>query len=542
MPRGRLAASPDASGGRGSPPSKGTTVTSRRKMTKQMLINAADPDEARVAVVMDGLLDELYIERTSRRKYLGNIYKGRVINIEPAIQAAFIDFSGERNGFLHVADLTTDAIISNGKTARPAGRGHPRKRQLIQNLLRRGQELLVQVIRDGIGHKGPTLTTYLSIPGRYLVLMPQMRRLGVSKKIEDPEIRIELRKALESLKPPKGLGFIVRTAGAGQNRRELKKDLQYLLRLWQAIHSRLKNKEAPSPLYQESDLVIRAIRDLYAPDVGEIIIDSEPAYEKAKDFLESMAPRSRNRIILYDGRVPLFHKYQIEDQIESLYSKKVKLKSGGHIVIEQTEAMVAIDVNSGTYTRAKNLEETAFKINMEAAPEMARQLRLRDLGGVIVVDFIDMRSEKHRHQVERALRDAMKTDRARKTILRMSRFCLVEITRQKLRAGVHRDAYETCPACVGTGTVKTVESVVINAMRKIKMGLKNADVRTVRLILNPNVAYHLLNGRRDTLAELEKEYLKNITVTGEADYPVEKMDVEYLAENGEKIRGLVKAT
>jgi len=511
-------------------------------MTKQMLINAADPEEERVAVVMDGLLDELYIERTQRRKYLGNIYKGRVINIEPAIQAAFIDFSGERNGFLHVADLTTDAIISNGKTAQPTRRGRPRNRPLIQNLLRRGQELLVQVTRDGIGHKGPTLTTYLSIPGRYLVLMPQLRRLGVSKKIEDPEVRIELRKALESLKPPKGLGFIVRTAGVGQNRRELKKDLQYLLRLWQAIHARLKNDEAPSPLYQESDLVIRAIRDLYAPDVGEIIIDSEPAYEKAKEFLESMVPRSRNRIILYDGHMPLFNKYKIEDQIESLYSKKVKLKSGGHIVIEQTEAMVAIDVNSGSYTRSKNLEETSFKVNMEAAPEIARQLRLRDLGGVIVVDFIDMRSEKRRRQVERTLRDAMKPDRARKTILRMSRFCLVEITRQKLRPGVHRDAYETCPGCAGTGTVKTVESVAILAMRKVKMGIKNADVRAIRLTLNPNVAFHLLNSRRDILAKLEKEHLKKITVRGEAGYPVEKTDVEYLAESGEKIRSLVQAT
>jgi len=289
-------------------------------------------------------------------------------------------------------------------------------------------------------------------------------------------------------------------------------------------------------------LVIRAIRDLYAPDVGEIIIDSEPAYEKAKEFLESMVPRSRNRIILYDGHMPLFNKYKIEDQIESLYSKKVKLKSGGHIVIEQTEAMVSIDVNSGTYTRSKNLEETSFKVNMEAAPEIARQLRLRDLGGVIVVDFIDMRSEKRRRQVERTLRDAMKPDRARKTILRMSRFCLVEITRQKLRPGVHRDAYETCPGCAGTGTVKTVESVAILAMRKVKMGIKNADVRAIRLTLNTNVAFHLLNSRRDILAKLEKEYLKKITVRGEAGYPVEKADVEYLAESGEKIRSLVQAT
>ncbi len=515
-------------------------------MTQKMLINAVDPEEARVAVLKNDLLDELYIERSNRQKYLGNIYKGKVVNVEPAIQAAFIDFGGEKNGFLHVGDLTSEAIVSksnSGKTGSPGNsgkaeknRGRGRRNPLIQKMLRRGDEVLVQVTRDGIGHKGPTLTTYVSVPGRYLVLMPHLRRLGVSKKIEDPQVREETRKVLEEMKPPEGLGFIVRTAGAGQSKRELRKDLQYLMRLWRAIQSRLKKAVVPAALYQESDLVIRAIRDVYSLETKEVIIDSEPDYHKARDFLKSMSPRARDKIILYDGPTPLFNKYEIESQIESLYGKTIKLKSGGFIVIEQTEALVAIDVNSGTYTKSSNLEETSFKINTEAVPEIARQLKLRDLGGVIVVDFIDMRSEKHRRQVEKTLRDAMRDDRARKTILRMSRFCLVEITRQKLRPGMHRQAYETCPLCAGFGSVKTVESVVINVGRKIKPALSDKTVRTIRIAVCPSVAHFLLNKRREFLSDLESKYSKTIEITGKGDFAIEKVDVECLLEGGEKKR------
>ncbi len=504
-----------------------------------MLINAVDPEEVRVAVVKDGLLDELYIERTSRQKYLGNIYKGKVMNVEPAIQAAFIDFGGDKNGFLHVADLSPEAIVSssgdkNGakkKSGRRSGRG-----RLIQKMLRRGDELLVQVSRDGIGHKGPTLTTFVSVPGRCLVLMPQLKRLGVSKKVEDPEVREETRKILEAVNPPKDLGFIVRTAGVGQSKRELKKDLQYLMRLWRAIQSRLKKASAPAALYKESELIIRAIRDVYAPDMGEIILDSEADYKTAKDFMQSITPRSRKSVVLHDGNEPLFNKYKIESQIESLYAKKVKLNCGGFVVIEQTEALVAIDVNSGSYTKSRNLDDTSLKVNLEAAPEIARQLKLRDLGGVIVIDFIDMRSEKHRRQVERALREALKDDRARMTILRMSRFCLVEITRQKLRPGMHRQAFETCPLCAGFGSVKTIESVAINVGRKIKPGLRDKAVHTIRVEVCPRVAYYMLNSKRNYLSELEGDYNKKIIILGQGGFPIEKSEVEFITKSGEKKR------
>jgi len=499
-------------------------------MKKIMLINVVEPEEQRVAILSDGVLDELYIERTQRQSYLGNIYKGRVTNVEPGIQAAFLEFGGDKQGFLHVSDILP-SITREGSGQGP--RRHGRHR-LIQDVLRRGQELLVQVTRDGVEHKGPTLSTFISVPGRYLVLMPHLQRLGVSKKIEDPQLRDELRKMLESLQPPPGLGFIIRTAGVDRSKRELQKDLQYLMRLWSAIQVRTKQAKAPAEMYKESDLVIRTIRDLYRPQISEIIIDSQEECKKATEFLRSIMPRVMRLVGYHDSSEPLFYKYHVEDQIEGLYQRKVPLKIGGSLVIEQTEAMVTVDVNSGGYRREKDLEETAYKINMEAAREIARQLRLRDLGGVIVIDFIDMRSMKYRNDVEREFRLAVRDDRALKTVLRMSRFCLVEMTRQKMRPGMHRDAYEECPLCHGSGAVKTVASVSLEVMRKIKLGLRDQQITTIEVTASPQVAFYLQNTKRRDIVYIEEKYDKNILIRSDENLQTEDARVAYMTKSGEK--------
>ena len=327
---------------------------------------------------------------------------------------------------------------------RPGGR--PRVKPPIQEILRRGDELLVQVIKEGIGTKGPTLSTYISIPGRYLVLMPALGRIGVSRKIEDEEVRRRLRDIMLELNPPRGVGFIVRTAGSDRSKRELSRDLAYLLRLWKVIVRRIKKLPAPVDIYQESDMIIRTIRDIFNADVDTISIDEKAAYERAREFLQLVMPRYVNRLQFYEGKEPLFYRYGLDEEIAKIHQRKVPLKAGGSIVIDQTEALVAIDVNSGNFRAEDSAEETAYQMNILAAKEIARQIRLRDLGGVVVNDFIDMHKEKHRRGVERALRDAVKRDRARTKILRTSPFGLIEMTRQRIRPSSSAAPTPTVPA------------------------------------------------------------------------------------------------
>ncbi|MHC4311146.1 MAG: Rne/Rng family ribonuclease [Planctomycetota bacterium] len=404
-------------------------------MTREMLINVAESEECRVAVVEGGSLEELYVERTSIGSHVGNVYKGKVANIESGIQAAFIDFGIGRNGFLHISDLHPRYFTkSGGGRADNIGRRKSLKqRPLIQDCLRKGQELVVQVTKEGVRTKGPTLSTYLALPGKYLVMMPWMHKHGISHKIEDEDERKRLRQILAQSKPPKGIGFIIRTAGQGCSKRDVQNDLKYLKRLWTAIEKRIDSERAPGELYQESDLVIRTIRDVFNSKISKIICDSETVVRKIRDFLAIATPRLKRRATYYDGNVPLFHKYRIEGEITKVQSRTVELKAGGSIVIEQTEAMVSIDVNSGRHRKPKSAEQTAYETNMEAATEIARQLRLRDLGGLIICDFIDMQSEKHRRDVEKVFRTAAKADRARSRILRMSRFGVLEMTRQRIR-------------------------------------------------------------------------------------------------------------
>jgi ribonuclease E len=510
-------------------------------MKQEMLINVAQAEECRIAIVEDDVLEELYVERTGQDSFVGNIYKGVVVNLEPSIQAAFVDFGVGRNGFLHISDVEPQYFSQGGydpdkplgppedrrggrhdeadegddsddtdfddqpkkRTFRTGGR--PRFKPPIQEILRRGDEVLVQVIKEGIGTKGPTLSTYISIPGRYLVLMPALGRIGVSRKIEDEDVRRRLRDIMLELNPPKGVGFIVRTAGSDRSKRELSRDLAYLLRLWKVIVRRIKKMPAPVDIYQESDMIIRTIRDIFTAEVDTIYIDEQAAYERAREFLQLVMPRYVNRLQFYEGKEPLFFKHRLDQEIAKIHARTVPLRSGGSIVIDQTEALVAIDVNSGNFRAEGDAEETAYQMNLHAAKEIARQLRLRDLGGVIVNDFIDMHKERHRRNVERALRDAVRRDRARTKILRTSPFGLVEMTRQRIRPSLKRSAYKDCPCCNGSAVVKTPESMAIDVVRLLIVIAQKPAIVQVRVSVAADVADYLNNRKRHDLAQLEDE-------------------------------------
>jgi ribonuclease E len=509
-------------------------------MKQEMLINVAQAEECRIAIVEDGVLEELYVERTGQDSFVGNIYKGVVVNLEPSIQAAFVDFGVGRNGFLHISDVEPQYFSQGGydpdKPLGPPGDrrgprhedddavesdetdfddqpkkrpfrtgGRPRFKPPIQEILRRGDEVLVQVIKEGIGTKGPTLSTYISIPGRYLVLMPALGRIGVSRKIEDEDVRRRLRDIMLELNPPKGVGFIVRTAGSDRSKRELSRDLAYLLRLWKVIVRRIKKMPAPVDIYQESDMIIRTIRDIFTAEVDTIYIDEQAAYERAREFLQLVMPRYVNRLQHYEGKEPLFFKHRLDQEIARIHARTVPLRSGGSIVIDQTEALVAIDVNSGNFRAEGDAEETAYQMNLHAAKEIARQLRLRDLGGVIVNDFIDMHKERHRRNVERALRDAVRRDRARTKILRTSPFGLVEMTRQRIRPSLKRSAYKDCPCCNGSAVVKTPESMAIDVVRLLIVIAQKPAIVQVRVSVTADVADYLNNRKRHDLARLEDE-------------------------------------
>jgi ribonuclease E len=524
-------------------------------MKKEMLINVSQEEECRIALLEDGILEELYTERTSQSNWVGNIYKGKIVNIEPSIQAAFVDFGVGRNGFLHISDIEPQyfrqagydpAEIMNGHnpgidddddedsdsdkggrgsssrhghSRHPKGgrlrSGRPRFKPPIQEIFRRGDEVLVQVIKEGIGTKGPTLSTYISIPGRYLVLMPSLGRVGVSRKIEDEDERRKLKSMMLELDIPKGVGFIVRTAGQERSRKELSRDVAYLLRLWKGLVRRIKNQPGPCDVYEESDIMIRTIRDTFTEDIDSIVLDHPDAFNRAKDFMELVMPRYANRIQLYDSREPLFHHYKLEQEIAKIHQRVVPLKGGGSIVIDPTEALVAIDVNSGNFRgNEDNAEENAFHLNLSAAKEIARQLRLRDLGGVIVNDFIDMRKESHRRKVEKSLRDAMRRDRARTKILRTSPFGLIEMTRQRIRPSFKRSVYEDCPCCRGRALVKTAESMSIEVTRLLMLACQQQGAAKVVVRVNENVAAYLNNRKRREIISLEESSGVSIQILG----------------------------
>ena len=480
----------------------------------EMLINYVPGEESRIAIVRDGRLDEFYQERASAESHVGNIYQGKVMNVEPSIQAAFVDFGLERNGFLHISDLHPKYFPGKDREEfEQVGSKTPhRDRPPIQRCLRRGDVVLVQVLKEGIGTKGPTLTSYLSIPGRFLVMMPDMQRTGVSRKVEDDDARREMRKILDELNPPKDFGFIVRTAGIGQTKTELKRDLSYLTRLWKNLERRRKQLKGPGELYTESDLVIRTVRDIYTADIERIIVDDPTAARRAHDFLSVASPRSRSKVVYYDDPVPLYHRFGIEAQIESIHARQVPLPSGGSLIIDQAEALVAIDVNSGKSREARDAETNAYRTNLEAADEICRQLRLRDLGGVVVNDFIDMRDAKHRREVETRFKNNLKSDRARTRVGSISQFGLLEMTRQRMRPSLNKSLYSPCASCNGSGHTKTPESVVLDVMRRLALAMRREDVARIELTISPDVAFQLLNRKRGQLVSLERRFDKPVMV------------------------------
>jgi len=502
-----------------------------------MLINNLQGQECRIAIVDDGHLQELYIERSSSTSRVGNIYKGRITNIEPAIQAAFVDFGIGKNGFLHISDVHPQHFAKDrDSTVESVGRKRPqRSRPPIQQFFKRGQEVVVQMTKEGIGTKGPTLTTYLSIPGRLLVMMPGMSRLGVSRRIEDEQTRTKARAVLNELKLPPDMGFIVRTAGMDRPKRELQRDLNYLLRLWKSVKHRINTSKAPAEIYQESDLVVRTIRDIYNSDIKRVICDSDSDARKVREFVNVVMPRGGNVIEVYTGREGLFHDAGLEEEIESMYARRVELPSGGSLVIDQTEALVAIDVNSGRMREHTNAEDTALKTDLEAATEIARQLRIRDLGGMVVIDFIDLMVERHRRQVEKALKDAIKPDRAKSKILRMSQFGLVEMTRQRTRPSLEQSMYRTCSYCNGAGVVKSEESQTIYVMRALRTLCAHENVAAIRLSVPLAVADHLNNFYRQQLHDLEDGTGRKITISGQPGLTAEEVIIEYTDRQGRAV-------
>lgn len=470
-------------------------------MERRMLINAVHQEECRIAIVEDSDLIELEIESNFGKKLKGNIYKARISRIEPSLQAAFLDIGTQRNGFLQINDIHPSYFRNSGRNGK-SSRGPVR----IQDVLEAGQELVVQVVKEERELKGATLTTYLSLPGRYIVLMPGSDRGGISRKIVDGERRKRLKRLGAELEVPSGIGLIIRTAGLDRSQSDLTRDLSLQLKLWESTLERAQTARCPTVLYRESDLATRVIRDYFAPDIREIIIDDEATFARVKEFVGQTMPRYRSRIRTYTSAQPLFSYYNIDQQVNDTFEPEVKLKSGGAIVIDALEALVAIDVNSGKATTGENIEETAYRTNLEAADEIARQLRLRDLGGLIVVDFIDMITPRHKAAVERQMRQAVKLDKARIEIGRLSRFGLLEMSRQRLRATLTSQSHLKCSHCQGTGRVKNPELVALEVLRKIQAAVVVGQVAIVKARVSPGPAMFLLNNKKAELTRLEQEH------------------------------------
>ncbi len=487
-------------------------------MVKKMLINALDPEECRVAVVADGRLEEFYIEAASREITRGNIYKAVVENAEPSLQAAFVNYGAPKNGFLQIDEIHPEYHRA----------GAPGRHPAINQILKRGDVLLVQVTKDPAGAKGAAVTTYISLAGRALVLMPGREGGGVSRKIEDEEERRRLKKIMNELELPKEMGAIVRTRAEGTSKREIISDFNGLLRLWEGIKARVPEASTPFLVYKEQDITLRTIRDHFSLDIKEILIDNQELHHRAKEYVKIIAPRRASQVKLYKEKRPIFAKYDLEKQIETIYQTSLRLLSGGGIVIHPTEALVAIDVNSARSTKGPDLEGTAFKTNLEAAVEAARQLRLRDLGGLVVIDFIDMRETKHKRAVVKAFRDEAKKDKARMRIGQISRFGLLELTRQRIRPSIESGSFVSCPHCHGRGTVRSPETAALNWLRRIWQGVAGGQMALVTASLPESVASYLLNQKRADLMKLEQRYNLNIRIEARRDLSPEEGELDFV--------------
>ncbi len=486
---------------------------------RKMFINASDPEQFRVAIVEEGQLDEFAIETASREHTKANIYKGVVANVEPSLQAAFVNYGGERHGFLPLSEVHPEYYQEAVQS---------KSRAKIQRVLRKGQEVIVQVCKQESATKGAYLSTYISMPGRNLVLLPQQSHLGISRKIEKEEERHRLKDLAQKLGLPPEMGLIIRTAGEQAKTRDLAKDLSFLIKLWEDLKRAAVTQPAPCLLYRDLDLVTRTVRDYFSSDIKTILVDDKEVFSQVRAFLRAAAPRHVQALKLYKDQFPIFSRYQVEEQIDRIYADRVPLKSGGSIVINPTEALVAIDVNSGRCTGGKELEETAMKTNVEAAQEVARQLRLRDLGGLVVIDFIDMRDKKHQKEVEQVLKQSLKRDKARITVGHISKFGLMELSRQRLRPTAETAAYSPCPACQGRGSVKSVDTMSLALFRQISSYLAQNPAQEVRAVAPLEVAHFLLNQKRKDLLAIEEQTYSKIMITGKSGLSPADIQVEYI--------------
>lgn len=488
---------------------------------KRMLINATQAEELRVAIVDGQSLYDIDIEQPSKEQKKSNIYKGRIFRIEPSLEAAFVEYGGGRHGFLPLKEISRD-YFQAGVDHNKAG---------IRELLKEGQEIVVQVDKEERGNKGAALTTFISLAGRYMVLMPNSPSAGgVSRRIEG-EDRAALKEALDKLNIPDDMGVIIRTAGVGRDAEELQWDLDYLLNVWRAIAEAALSKPAPFLIYQESRLIVRALRDYLRADIGEILVDTEEMYEHAREFMQQVMPQTLRKLKHYKDDIPLFNRFQIESQIEGAYERNVRLPSGGSIVVDQTEALTAVDVNSSRATKGSDIEDTAFQTNLEAAEEVARQLRLRDLGGLVVIDFIDMASNKHQREVENRLANALKYDRARVQVGRISRFGLLEMSRQRLRPSLGESSQIVCPRCDGHGRMRSVESLSLSIIRVAEEHAMKENTGQVLVQAPVEIANYLLNEKRSALREIEQRHEAPIVIVADEQLHTPHYTVTRLREN-----------
>ncbi len=526
--------------------SRSKSKAEEKRPYTEMIVNYVPGEDCRIAIMEDGQLEDVFSEHTNKISRVNNIYVGRVANVEPSIQAAFIDFGTELNGFLHISDIHPQYFAKGDDKTERVGKKTPhRERPPIQDCLKRGQEIIVQVLKEGVGTKGPSLTSYLSIPGRFIVMMPGMDKVGVSRKEEDDDKRKAAKKVLGTLDLPDGFGFILRTAGFDRNKTELKRDLAYLQRLWSDMEKRRKSGNKPRLLYSESDLLVRTVRDLLSSEMDRVVIDSEAALKRVARFIKIAAPRSHAKLAHYVGTAPIFHAFDIERQIEEIHAREVVLPSGGRLVIDQTEALVAIDVNSGKSRGAKDAETNAYKTNLEAVDAICRQLRLRDLGGLVINDLIDMRYASHRKEVENRFRDRLKRDRAKSSVAPISEFGLLEMTRQRMRGSMESQHFADCPTCRGLGLIQRPGSIADAALRDLAALVDHKSVHRAELVVNPRVASELLSTKRSTLIRVELSSGKAVEVRVSDSLPIDRFALYAYEKNGndldtEKLAKLTK--
>ena len=506
-------------------------------ISKKMLINVMHPEETRVAIVHDGRLMELNIEISGKEQIKGNIYKGVVLRVEPGLQAAFVDIGLAKPGFLQIGELHPDYWEWRDDIPEEQRKRRPR----IQEVLRRGQELVVQIEKDERDNKGSALTSYLSLPGRYMVIMPGSDSTGISRKVEQEGARKKLKEIVAKMNIPEGMGYIIRTEAVGRSPEELQKDFTNLTELYESIKKKAAEIKGAGEIYRDSGLIIRTIRDYFSDDIDEVLVDSKDAYRDAKEFFKETMPACEKRVKLHKEKRPIFSRFQLEEQIDQIYEKRVPLPSGGSLIIEPTEALVSIDVNSGKSSGERGIEDTAFKTNMEAAEEVARQLRLRDLGGLIVIDFIDMRENKHNNEVEKNLKNALKMDKARVNVGRISQFGIMEMSRQRIAKTLNDAIHLECPHCEGRGKVKSVEAMAVSFLRKVHAAAAKGTVAEVRGGLPLEVAYYLLNRKKRELTQIENDYEIEVTVKGKTSFLLNQLELDTIKREKPHLDDVLKS-